>query len=239
MMEWLVAAQEWIYRTIGDYLSEFAANGDWSALISVMPLGIVFGAVHALTPGHSKTLLASYLVGSPLAYLRGLVVSSTLAATHVTSAVVIALFAAELLTRTLVGAGRSPGVENLSRGLLVIVGIWFVTKAIRGVAPHGHGEREGVAVGVIAGLIPCPLTLFVMVLALSRGVPEAGLAFALAMMMGVGLTLGVVALFAVAGRGLLAAAMERFGTSISVISRTLDALAGLLLIVFGFREIVL
>ena len=33
-------------------------------------------------------------------------------------------------------------------------------------------------VGVIAGLVPCPLTLFAMFLALSRGVPEAGLTFA-------------------------------------------------------------
>ncbi|MEP0322096.1 sulfite exporter TauE/SafE family protein [Bauldia litoralis] len=239
MMAWLVAAQEWIYGTINGYLSAFASNEDWSALLSVMPLGIGFGAIHALTPGHSKTLLASYLVGSPLASLRGLAVSSVLAATHVGVAVVIALFAAELLTRTLVGAGRAPAVEDLSRGLLVLIGIWFVVRAVRGSAGRTHGEREGVAVGVIAGLIPCPLTLFVMVLALSRGVPEAGLAFALAMMIGVGLTLGVVALLAVAGRSVLTAAMERFGTSISVVSRTLDALAGSLLIVFGLRELLL
>jgi ABC-type nickel/cobalt efflux system permease component RcnA len=142
-----------------------------------------------------------------------------------------------LLTRTLVGAGRAPAVENLSRGLLVLIGIWFIVRAIRGVAHHRRGEREGVVVGVIAGLVPCPLTLFVMVLALSRGIPEAGLAFALAMMIGIGLTLGAVALLAVAGRGVLTAAMVRFGTSISVVSRTLDALAGLLLIVFGLREI--
>ncbi|WP_425459635.1 hypothetical protein [Hankyongella ginsenosidimutans] len=35
----------------------------------------------------------------------------------------------------------------------------------------------------MAGLIPCPLTLFVMTFALSRGVPEAGVAFAGVMML--------------------------------------------------------
>jgi ABC-type nickel/cobalt efflux system permease component RcnA len=239
MMQWLVTVQQWIYEAINGYLSAFASTDDWSALASVLPLGIVFGAVHALTPGHSKTLLASYLVGSPLAYIRGLVVSSTLAATHVISAVVIALFAAELLNRTLVGAGRAPAVEDLSRGLLVLIGFVFIVRALRGTTQHRHGKREGIAVGVIAGLIPCPLTLFVMVLALSRGVPEVGLAFALAMMIGVGLTLGLVSVLAVAGRGILRAGMERFGTSVSAISRTLDALAGLLLVVFGLREMVL
>lgn len=237
MMEWLVTVQEWIYGSIHGHLSDFAARGDWATLVQVMPLGIVFGAVHALTPGHSKTLLASYLVGAPLAPLRGLVVSSALAVTHVLSAVVIALFATHLLTRTLVGAGRAPLVEDLSRGFLVLVGVWFVLRALRGIHTAASKRREGVAVGIVAGLVPCPLTLFAMVLAISRGVPQAGLAFALAMMIGVGLTLGGVALLAVSGRSVLTAAMERFGTSIAVISRFLDGTAGLLLIVLGLRAL--
>ena len=235
-METLVAVQQRINETINGYLSGFAATGDWAALASVMPLGILFGAVHALTPGHSKTLLASYLLGSRLALIRGLTVSSILAATHVLSAVVIALFAAELLTRTLVGAGRAPTLDAISRGLLIVIGIWFLLRALRGNLPHP--KREGIAVGVIAGLIPCPLTLFVMVLALSRGVPEAGLAFAAAMMIGVGLTLGLVAAATIVGRVALSAAFNRLGTSAALISRSLDGIAGVLLILFGIREIV-
>lgn len=237
MMQWLVAVQEWIYGSIGSYLTDFAAHGRWLTLAQVMPLGIVFGAVHALTPGHSKTLLASYLVGAPLAPLRSLAVSSALAATHVLSALVIALFATQLLTRTLVGAGRAPAVEDLSRGLLVLAGAWFMLRALRGSHAPANVGREGVTVGIMAGLIPCPLTLFAMVLAISRGVPEAGLAFALAMMIGVGMTLGGVALLTLAGRGVMTAAMARLGTSITVTSRAFDALAGLLLILFGLREL--
>jgi ABC-type nickel/cobalt efflux system permease component RcnA len=187
--------------------------------------------VHALTPGHSKTLLASYLVGSPYAIVRGLTVSSVLSATHVASAVVIALLAAELLSRTLVGAGRAPAIENISRGLLVLVGFWFVFRAIRGDAHRP--KREGVAVGFIAGLVPCPLTLFVMVLALSRGVPEAGLVFAGAMMIGVAITLGAVAVLTILGRATLTVALKRFGASMSMISRGLDGTAGLFLILLG------
>jgi ABC-type nickel/cobalt efflux system permease component RcnA len=32
-------------------------------------------------------------------------------------------------------------------------------------------------VGVIAGLVPCPLTLFAMAMALAGALPEAGIAF--------------------------------------------------------------
>jgi nickel/cobalt exporter len=236
MMECLVAAQRWIYDTIGGYLADFASTGDWAALLSVAPLGIVFGAVHALTPGHSKTVLASYLVGSRIAPPRGLAVSTALAVTHVLMAVLVALFAAQLLTKTIVGAGRAPAVELVSRGLVILIGVWFLIRAIRGSA-HWHKKREGLTVGVIAGLIPCPLTLFVMVLAISRGVPEAGLAFAASMMVGVALTLGLVAVVAVVGRDALTAALARFGAPVAVVARGLDGLAGLLLVAFGVLEL--
>ena len=55
-----------------------------------------------------------------------------------------------------------------------------------------HSEREGIVVGLAAGLIPCPLTLFVMTFAISRGVAEAGILFAPGMMLGVALTLSTV-----------------------------------------------
>jgi hypothetical protein len=100
---------------------------------------------------HGKTVLASYLVGSGLAVVRSLAVAGTLAITHVGSAVVLALAAAPILTRTLGGVGRAPVLEDLSRGLLALIGLWFLWRAWRS-PPHEH--REGVMVGVIAGLVP-------------------------------------------------------------------------------------
>jgi nickel/cobalt exporter len=94
--------------------------------------------------------------------------------------------------------GRAPLLEDLSRGLLGLIGLWMLWQAFRGTG-HSHG-REGSLVGFMAGLIPCPLTLFVMTFAISRGVPQAGVAFAAVMMIGVVLVLAAVALAAVLSR---------------------------------------
>lgn len=236
MMDALVATQRWIYQTLGEYLGTYATSRDAIVLLGFMPLAMVFGAIHALTPGHSKTLLASYLVASPLAFAKALGVTIVLAATHVGSAVVIALFAAELMSRTFTDAGRVPTLEMVSRGALVLIGIWFVLRALTG--RTGHAKAEGFAVGFVAGLVPCPLTLFMMVFALSRGVPQAGLAFSAAMMLGIAVTLSAVALLAVAGRSAVTAALTRFGTSLSVVSRVLDGLSGALLISFGLYDLI-
>jgi nickel/cobalt transporter (NicO) family protein len=229
----LYAAQRWIYASLTGQLSDFAHSGSWSALALVLPLGVVFGAVHALTPGHGKSVLTSYLVGARLAIVRSLAVAGVLALTHVASAVGLDLLAAPLITRALGGAGRAPLLEMLSWGLLAAVGAWLLVRAVRG---RQHLHHEGVMVGVMAGLIPCPLTLFVMLYALARGVALAGLAFAAAMLAGIAITLGAVALAIVLARDGVLRLMRRHGASIEKLVRALDALSGALLLLIGLGE---
>jgi nickel/cobalt transporter (NicO) family protein len=235
MMDLLVDLQRWIYASIGSELTGFAKSRDWLTLASVLPLGIVFGAIHAFTPGHGKSVLVTYLVGSRLAVLRGMAVALTLAFTHVASAVIIALAAAPLVTRTLGNVGRAPLLEDISRGLLALIGAWLLWRALRG--RHAHAPREGDMVGIVAGLVPCPLTLFVMFYALSRGVPEAGLTFALAMMLGVAATLVAFAVLAILARNGLMLFLQRHGARLDLLTRLLDGAAGLLLIAIGLREL--
>jgi ABC-type nickel/cobalt efflux system permease component RcnA len=233
-IEQLVAFQRWIYGALSADLAAFAATRDWTALAAVMPTGAFFGAVHALTPGHGKSILASYLVGSRLAALRAIVVAAVLALTHVGSAVLLALITAPLITRTLGGVGRAPALELASRGLLVFIGLWLILRAWRA-RPHPHGE--GLAVGFVAGLVPCPLTLFAMFFTLARGVPEAGLAFAVAMMVGVLTTLAIVAFLTVLTRDWLIDYTARHGASILRLTRALDAASNALLIGLSLHDL--
>jgi nickel/cobalt exporter len=231
----LYEAQRWIYATLSGHLVAFADTRNWAALVSVLPLGVLFGAIHALTPGHGKSVLASYLVGSRLAVLRSLGVAGVLAVTHVGSAVILALLAAPLITRALgSGVGRAPALELVSWGLLTAIGLWLLVRALRG---RGHAHHEGFVVGVVAGLIPCPLTLFVMLYALAHAVPVAGITFAVAMLVGISVTLGTVALAAVLAREAVVHVLARHGASIAKLSRALDALSGVLLLAIGAYEL--
>jgi nickel/cobalt transporter (NicO) family protein len=229
-MDWLFEIQRSINEAVNHLIGSFAESRDSNTLLIMLPLGIMFGAVHALTPGHSKIVLASYLVGSRLALTRSAMVAGALALTHIASAVVLALLAAPLITRTIGAAGRAPAIETFSRGVLALIGVWLIVRAVRH-RPHLH--REGIMVGVVAGLVPCPLTLFAMFLALSKGVLLAGLTFAAAMMIGVALTLIGVAAVTVLARDRTLAAMGRHGASVERLSRALDFATGILLMAAG------
>jgi nickel/cobalt transporter (NicO) family protein len=85
--------------------------------------------------------------------------------------------------------------------------------------------------------VPCPLTLFAMFLALSRGVPEAGLTFAAAMLIGISITLAPVAVATTLARDRVVYLIDRHGRSVATASRILDATAGVLLVVIGVRAL--
>lgn len=90
-MQWIVEIQRDIYLAFAEHIKAFALGGSWTAFAAFLPMGIVFGAVHAMTPGHSKSVLATYLTGSSEGIGRSLLVSLALSFTHVTLAVLIAL----------------------------------------------------------------------------------------------------------------------------------------------------
>lgn len=234
MFQFLYEVQLAIRGSLTGAIDGFGQTQDWGVLLAMMPLGIVFGAAHAMTPGHSKSILATYVLASGLTPYRAVLTSLILAATHITSAVLLAVIANTLVTRTLVGAGRAPALENLSRYMLVVIGLWLVLRAWRS-RPHVHGESY--MAGFIAGLVPCPLTLFVMTLAVSRGVPEAGLAFAMAMFLGVAAVLVSIAATVAFARSWGEGWMAQNGARLATVSRWLEALAGGALIAIALNEL--
>ena len=150
----------------------------------------------------------------------------TLSFTHVTIAVLIAVLSLPLVSIALGSVGRAPLLEDVSRGLLGLIGLWMLWRALS----HGrHHKHEGEAVGVMAGLIPCPLTLFVMTFAISRGVPAAGILFAITMMAGVALTLSCVAVLSIVFRERLVHFFDSRPRLFGIISRTIEGLAGVVL----------
>ncbi len=51
MLELLIRAQGWIHEILSAAMSTFAAGREWTTLAAMLPMGILFGAIHALTPG--------------------------------------------------------------------------------------------------------------------------------------------------------------------------------------------
>lgn len=232
---WLVDIQRAIQTEIVGVLRAFAETGDWALLVGFIPWGIAFGAAHALTPGHSKTVLALFVAGSGAPLGPALSTAGTLAVTHVTMSVLIVLLGLPIVSVSIGEVGRSILLETLSRGMLGLVGLWLLVSALRTSRSDTH--THGTAFGITAGLIPCPLTLLVVTYAAARGVPEAGIAFAGMMLVGVALVLASVAGLAVLGRHSVVIVSEPALGRIAMLSRLALALTGSALIALAISAL--
>jgi ABC-type nickel/cobalt efflux system permease component RcnA len=162
--------------------------------------------LHALLPGHGKSLLAAHYAGD--GHCRGAMLSSAiLILTHVGSAIVIVLTGAAVIQRTLVGAGRAPILERSSQILIVLVGLWLLWRAFR---PHRHDYgRSGPALAFVGGLVPCPLTTFIMAYAVANGLVLAGVLLSATFASGMIVTVVAFPLAAILLRGRLVAILDR------------------------------
>ena len=210
--------------------------GIWVVLAS-LAAAVFWGAAHALSPGHGKTIITAYLVGergTPRhAALLGLIVT----ATHTAGVFALGLVTL-LLSRFIVPERLYPWL-NLASGVLVVaIGASVLTARWRHRRPHGHhhhdhdhvhiGGRSLVAVGVSGGLLPCPSALVVLLAAISLHRVAYGMILIVAFSLGLAVSItGIGLVSLLAKRAFRRVAFE------GATMRLLPALSALVIVVAG------
>jgi nickel/cobalt transporter (NicO) family protein len=194
-MDILIDAQHWLYGGSADGLKVVASSADPIKLMAALGFAVLFGSVHALMPGHGKSVLMSYYLRRPSRIAGGVASSAFLVMTHVGMAIVLVLTGFIVVQRTLAGAGRTPALETMSSALIIGIGAVLLVTALRG---HNHEQpSNNPLLAIAAGFVPCPLTTFIMVYAASNGMIVAGLLVTAAMASGMILTVSLFAFAAV------------------------------------------
>jgi nickel/cobalt exporter len=219
-----------------------------SALVILVSLAaaLFWGAAHALSPGHGKTIVTAYLVGR-----RGTPRDAAVLGLIVTVTHTIGVFALGLVTLALsqwiVPETLYPWL-NAAAGLSVIaigaavmrarVRDWLHERAHRhGHAHHhdhdhtpepGSGFRGLMAVGISGGALPCPSALVVLLAAISLHRVAFGLVLIVAFSLGLALTITGIGLVAVLARS--AFGRRSFD---GLVLRVLPALSAFVIVVAG------
>jgi ABC-type nickel/cobalt efflux system permease component RcnA len=99
-----------------------------------------FGAVHALTPGHGKTLVAAYLVGERGTAWHALLLGLVTTLAHTGAVLVLALVLPLAFPNAL---EQSVSALGLASGLLILgLGFWLLLRRLGGRADHFHLGRN-------------------------------------------------------------------------------------------------
>lgn len=223
MMGTILDLQRWLYGGALDALNGLRTAGV-TGLPALIGAAFGFGMLHALLPGHGKSVLASYYAGDGK-LLGALGSSMVLIITHVGSAVILVLSGYAILQRTIGGAGRAPALEHASQVLIILVGVWLLWRALR---PHDHDHgRSGPVLAFVTGLVPCPLTTFIMTYAVAHGFLVAGLVLSGMFAAGMIVTVAAFPLLAVILRARMMPMMVRTERLRERIARLLELMAAL------------
>jgi nickel/cobalt exporter len=118
-----------------DSLLHLFTNSEYGFWLLMM-LAMWFGAVHALTPGHGKTLVAAYLVGEQGTVWHALLLGIITTVTHTG---VVILFAVGLLFVPPSYAEEVQTGLGLVMGLIIAgLGLWLLLKRLAGGHDHIH-----------------------------------------------------------------------------------------------------
>jgi len=177
-------------------------------ILASLAAALFWGAAHALSPGHGKTIVTAYLVGQ-----RGTPRHAALLGLIVTITHTIGVFGLGLVTLALsqfIVPDRLYPWLNLLSGLLVVgIGASVLRARWRHSKHHDHDHHHGeegtsfrslLAVGVSGGLLPCPSALVVLLAAISLHRVAFGLLLILAFSAGLALTITGIGLAAVLAR---------------------------------------
>jgi ABC-type nickel/cobalt efflux system permease component RcnA len=234
-------------------------------MLVALLLAFGFGALHALGPGHGKTLMAAYLVGAGGRARHAVAVGGSVAVMHTASVLALGFV---VLTLTEVFApervypwlGLASGLIAFGLGASLLVarlGSWSGGRSDSehhhphedGPTAHGHAHPHPVpsrplsrksltALAVAGGMLPSPTALVVLLAAVALDRIAYGLALIGAFSIGLATALVVVGLIALRARDVVAGRMSgRTARLVPVLSAASIALLGLVLTFRGFVQI--
>jgi nickel/cobalt transporter (NicO) family protein len=132
---------------VGDELAALVGASDLTlpALVISLLIAAGLGAIHAVSPGHGKTVMAAYLVGSQGTARHAVALGLTVTASHTFGVIGLALLT--LLAGDLLPPDRLYPVLGLVSGLTVVaIGTWLLVQRVRGLtrnAAHRAAHRSG------------------------------------------------------------------------------------------------
>lgn len=185
--------------------SNFREIGDGNSLIPILTiLGIAFiyGVVHALGPGHGKLLVSSYFLRNNRSYKEAFKMGYLISIIHTISALSISFVLYYLLEVVFSQTFQEVSfyMTKISALLIIGVGIYLFFEQHKEHHLSEPTQRSDLSIALSAGVIPCPGVMTIILFSILIGNISVGIAAAILMSAGMGLTISLSAIVATATR---------------------------------------
>jgi nickel/cobalt transporter (NicO) family protein len=206
-------------------------SASWLLLL-LIALGL--GAVHAIQPGHGKTLVTAVALSPDSRIYQAVLLGMATTLAHLGTVLLLAV--GLWYTRATQVAGLHAGLSQIAGFVIAAAGFWRIGRHLGGFGEHSSDEFHPiklsdsgvVGLGLANGLVPCWDAVGLLVLAAALGRLATGVALVVAFSAGMAAVLVAVAWLA----GTMKSAADRFKLS-ATRERCLGVACGALLAAIG------
>ncbi|MBI3129370.1 MAG: hypothetical protein HYZ11_17305 [Candidatus Tectomicrobia bacterium] len=222
----MLSLQREMTRSISRQLRAIRDGEPGGALFFAAVMGLLYGSLHTLGPGHGKFVVMTYFLSRDAKPWRGFLMGGQIALFHVLSAIAL-LWMVDLVARKAFGmpAGEIRAVQQASYASIALIGLYMAGRALRSLMRNGEGHRhdghdhghehghshslgqEGL-LSLFVGLVPCTGAILVMLYALANNIVLAGIVVVAAIGAGMALTMAGIGLLGMVARSLVLSRLE-------------------------------
>ena len=212
-------------RAMSGLREEGTSTAFWFAIL----VGLAYGFLHTLGPGHGKAVVISYFVGDGGSFRKGIAMGVMIAVFHVLSSIIVVLVA-DFAVRQATGQAPSDyrAIRLGSYALIIVIGAFMLRRAIKASRhsragessdagehshhDHAHGHHDclacaalekkgsGTWLALAVGVVPCTGALLVLLFGVANDLLFAAILMVAAISAGMAVAMSGIGIVAIAGR---------------------------------------
>jgi ABC-type nickel/cobalt efflux system permease component RcnA len=192
--------QQLLNAKITQVIKKVKTGKDYTALLWGALLCFAYGVLHALGPGHSKSIIASYFIANEEKLSKVPIMAFQISMTHVITPILLVLLA-DISLRNVIQDPDSQlyWFKFVSYLLIIVIGLVLMIikfKNLKQPCEHKNDlnvrKNKSMILAISAGLVPCIGSLLILLFTMANKIFFAGVILVLFIGIGIGVTITIV-----------------------------------------------
>ena len=237
----LVELQRDLNRALSQNLRSLQSGFQPRIFFLLIGIAFLYGVIHALGPGHGKVLVSAYFLQEKASILSSFKIGAIISLTHSGTAALLGMMIGIFFQSAKMFKDDIQIYMGLSSGFLILIlGLVYLFLSFSR-RQHLHaaiGNKNEILLGIFSGMVPCPVSLTIILFSIYLDLLWLGLLAVLALSIGMAITISTIGVVTIKTRNF----SDKFDSKNSkigkVLHKTLAILGSLIIITIGVSLIV-
>lgn len=205
----------------------------------------IYGMIHALGPGHGKTIIFSYFLRERPNIREGIIAGNLIGFLHAGSALILVLILYFIIKKSFLHTIEDVSrlIKLISYGLITLIGLYLLIKTSidfkkqrdsNVINIHAiQNTKSLIPFSIAVGMVPCTGTTIILLFSLSIGIPIIGIISTFFMALGMATTISLVGILTITAKQNAIKFVSRKNRLSSIFERSTSVIGSLLMISLG------